>query len=72
MENQLSGLGFELLGRTPGVLPEGMYHTGIDFVRWDLEKQSLHFSLHGTGGRSGTGINRELNYDLGKHEVRAK
>jgi hypothetical protein len=69
MEEQVDELGFKFLAHQPDGLPGGLYHTGIDFVSWDLKAGLLYFTIHGSGDKSGTGIHRSLTYSLLDHRI---
>lgn len=69
MEEHLPELGFDFLQHQPGGVMGGLYHCGIDFVSWDLKTSSLHFSIHGSGEQSGTGVHRSLTYKLFENRI---
>ncbi len=72
MEEGLGALAFRFLERTTGLAVEHLYHTGIEFISWDVPAGLLRFSIHGSSGFEGTeGVEREMIYDLRKHTLRA-
>jgi hypothetical protein len=69
MEKQIDELGFKFLAHQHVDLPSGLYHTGIEFTSWDLKAGQLHFTIHGSGDKSGSGIERSLTYSLLDHRI---
>jgi hypothetical protein len=69
MQEELSRSGFDFLEHQPGGVPGDLYHTGLDFTSWDLKAGLLHFTIHGSGEKSGTGVDQSLTYDLAKHRI---
>lgn len=70
-EEQLGALAFRFLDRTAGLEVEHLYHTGIEFVSWDMSAGLLRFSIHGSSGVKGTeGVEQEMVYDVKKHAFR--
>jgi hypothetical protein len=69
MEEDVGDLGFQFLAQQHVDLPSGLYHTGIEFISWDLKAGLLHFTIHGSGEQSGTGIERPLTYNLLDHRI---
>jgi len=73
MEQHLDDLAFTFLAHDSGVSRSDLYHTGIEFVSWDLKELTLQFTVHGTNVKeSSKGINRELKYKLKDNVITAK
>ena len=71
MEQRFGELAFTHLKRSRGLAVADLYHTGIEFVGWNLEAGILRFTIHGSPTkRSGEGVHQELIYDLEKHTFR--
>ena len=71
MEEQVGALGFAYLAHLPG-LPRNLYHTGIEFGAWDLQRGLLRFTISGSDAeQSGGGFHRPLVYHLREHTVTA-
>ena len=47
MEEQIGALGFAYVARE-SKLPRDLYHTGIEFISWDLRAGLLHFTIRGS------------------------
>lgn len=63
MEQPLGEMGFDFLRHQPKGLPSDMYHSGIDFISWDMPNHLLHFSIHSSSD-SGNEVNATLTYRL--------
>ena len=69
MERDFGELAFHWLDLLPGLHLAELYHTGIEFHAWDMREGSLRFSIHGSSvEKSGQGVEREIIYDLHKHQ----
>ena len=66
MKESLLELALEFMGRDCDV--GDLYHTGVDFVGWDLKAGVLKFTLHGAKN-SGGRILRNLAYNLKNHTI---
>jgi hypothetical protein len=71
MEQGFGDLAFHFLDHLPGLHRGELYHTGIEFRAWSMRDGSLRFTIHGSSvEKSGQGVERELLYDLQKHQFR--
>lgn len=72
-EPPIGELAFGYLKKAHGIDAADLYHTGIDFLGWDLKAGELHFSIHGTPTeKSGEKVNLSLSYDLRNHRIRKR
>lgn len=71
MEQQIGRLGFEFIKRETGLSESNMYHTGIDFVSWDIDGNTLNFRIHASIIRKGSdhALDRALTYNLITHTI---
>lgn len=53
LEQEIRELGLALLSHRRNGLPAYPYHIGIEFSSWDMETESLHFTLHASPGNGG-------------------
>jgi hypothetical protein len=69
MAQRLDDLAFAWLAREH-VARERYFHTGIEFLAWDLQKQSVRFRLKGTPEEPGTQpLDRSFIYHLDSHQL---
>jgi hypothetical protein len=69
MEPGLMELAWAFIEHTQSLHQSDLYHTGIDFRRWDLRAHLLHFTFHGTYDTRHEALEVPLTYDLQKHVV---
>jgi len=62
-EPELKGQAFDFLEQLK-VPMEGLYHTGIEFIRWDMKAGTLRFSIRGSNDNGG--VEQELIYSFVK------
>jgi hypothetical protein len=48
MAQRLDAMAFALLTKREHLTPSDYYHTGVEFLGWELAARSLRFRLHGT------------------------
>lgn len=61
---------FDHLERTRGIRFDDLFHTGMEFKAWDLEKGVIRFSIFGTPVNGGESFRHEMVYDLATRKVR--
>lgn len=71
MEQQIGQLGFDFIQRDTDLSKLGLYHTGIEFISWDIKACELHFEIHGSFEEGNKGLKRKLIYNLRDHTISA-
>lgn len=70
MEQHLDDLAFRFLALNSGISRRDFYHTGLEFVSWNVTRHLLRFTVSGSRlNESGKGIERQLGYDWQKHAI---
>jgi hypothetical protein len=69
MEQPLGDMGFDFLRHQPKGLPTGMYHSGIEFISWDMPNHLLHFSVHSSSDPGTGGVHQDLTYRLLENRI---
>ncbi|MBA3353203.1 MAG: hypothetical protein H0U23_12435 [Blastocatellia bacterium] len=71
MEQPFGAAAFTFLEDAHGVSTAHLYHTGIDFIGWDMAAGALRFSIHASSNQyEQAGVNEQLIYDLRKDAFR--
>ncbi len=46
-----------------------MYHSGIEFISWDMPRHLLHFSIHASSDPGTGGVKATLTYKLLENRI---